>query len=122
MRRKSSSTKDKIVTFRVTSDRLESIDAAAKQANMSRTAYLESIVSDVHPVEETSLDLEAYQVWFLMSSRWSRQRNAMRGLATRLFSGKLMPEGMKIMTRLHDLAEEATELVDKLRSVTVDRK
>jgi hypothetical protein len=114
--------KSKTATLRLTEYQSESIEAAAKQANMSRTAYLEAIVSDIHPLRQASPELAAYQLWFLMSSRWSRQRNAIRGLAKRLFSGKYMPEGMKIITRLGDLAEEAIELVDELQSVTIDRK
>jgi hypothetical protein len=122
MRRKSGLAKSEKLTLRFTEYQAESIEAAAKQANMSRTAYLEAIVSNIHPLRQASPELEAYQLWFLMSSRWSRQRNAIRGLAARLFSGKFMPEGMKIITRLGDLAEEAIELVDELQSVTIDRK
>jgi hypothetical protein len=119
---KSKSVKSKTVTLRVTDHQFKLIEAHAKQANMSRTAYLEAIIAEIHPLEENVVEIGAYEAWFLMSSRWSRQRNALNALTKRICSLELIPEGMSIMTRLHDLGAEAVKLVDELRVVTLGRQ
>jgi hypothetical protein len=120
--KKSKPVKSKILTLRVTEQQFEAIEAAAKQANLNRTAYVEAIVSEIHPIEENAIQIGAYEAWFLMSSRWSRQRNAVGELTKRILSVDLIPEGMRILARLHDLTAESIELIDRLRAVTLDRK
>jgi hypothetical protein len=121
MRRKSSSSKDQVIAFRVTSERLKLIETHAERANMSRTAYLEAIVNKIHPVEETPMSMEAYRVWFLHSRRWHQGERALRSITERICSVELVPEVMRILVRLHDIAQEALDLVAKLRNMTIDR-
>jgi hypothetical protein len=119
MRRKSSSSKSEKLTLRFTVSQFELIEARAKEAKMSRAAYLESIVNTLPCVDKNQEELEAYQTWFFMSSQWNRQQNVVRRLTERVLSQDILPEGMKIVVRLNDLGAEALKLVDRLRELTL---
>jgi hypothetical protein len=122
MRHRSSLSKNQVITFRVTDHQLIQIEARAKEAKMSRAAYLESIVNTLPCVDKNQEELEAYQTWFFMSSQWNRQQNVVRRLTERVLSQDILPEGMKIVVRLNDLGAEALRLVDRLQELTVGKK
>jgi hypothetical protein len=122
MRRKSGSAKSEKLTLRFTEYQFELIETAAKQANVSPTAYLEAIIADVHPRKQASLELEAYQLWFSISRRVNKTRSLLSGIGGRMLQGKVGEEISMILIRMDNLAQESVKLVDELADVTVRRK